>query len=269
MDPTFLALLRCAGCGHTGMESRTHGVACPSCDREFERMGGGYLNMLDLSAGEPAVALTEQRLMESELVARIYERFWRPAFVRVLAGRGASQGTGGFAGELFIHKNSLAMEERQGPWLDLSCGPGQFTRAMAASAPGALVIGLDISRAMLESAVGRVKGYSNVVLVRGDAHALPFGDRTLGGVNHSGSLHAYDDPPLAWSEIHRVLRPGGLYVASTFAPAKSFLGRLTARAAGIRRFDPHELRAQLSRLGFAEYEQIRFGDAFIFRARKP
>jgi len=268
MDPGFLALLKCAACGASGMRAQPGYLACTSCEAQYER-ADGYVNMLDLSAGEPAAPSTEQRLMESELVARIYERFWRPAFVRVLAGRGASKGTGGFAGEMFIHKNTLAMEERQGPWLDLSCGPGMFTRAMAAAAPGALIIGLDISRAMIEAAVRRVKGYSNVGLLRADAHALPLADGCLGGVNQSGSLHAYDDPPLAWSEIHRTLRSGGLYVGSTFAPARSLAGRLAARIAGIRRFAPHELRAQLSRLGFADYEEIRFGDAFIFRVRKP
>lgn len=268
MDPSFLALLKCAACGGRGMTASGAVIICTTCDRSYER-ADGYINLLDLSAGEPAPPSTEQRLMESELVARFYERVWRPTFVRVLAGKGASKGTGGFPGELFIHKNSLAMEDRKGPWLDLSCGPGMFTRAMAASAPGDLIIGLDISRAMLEAAVRRVKGYSNVALVRADAHALPFADGTLGGVNHSGALHAYDDPPEAFGEIHRVLRPGGVYVASTFAPARSMLGRLTARIAGIRRFAPHELRAQLSRLGFADYEEIRFGDSFIFRVRKP
>jgi SAM-dependent methyltransferase len=122
---------------------------------------------------------------------------------------------------------------------------------------------------MLDAAVAKVKGYANVVLVRGDAHELPFGDGTLGGVNCSGALHAYDDPPQAFREILRVLRPGGLWVASTFAPARSVVGRVAARVAGIRRFSPHELRSQLSRIGFADYEEIRFGDSFIFRARKP
>lgn len=268
MDPVFLTLLRCAACGESGLRAQMGYLACTSCEAQYER-ADGYVNLLDLSTGEPAAPSAEQRLMESELVARVYERFWRPAFVRILAGSGASKGAGGFAGEMFIHKNSLAMEERPGPWLDLSCGTGAFTRAMAASSPGALVIGLDISRAMVEAAVRRVKGYSNVVLVRADAHALPFRDGCLGGVNHSGSLHAYDDPPQAWAEIHRTLRGGGLYVGSTFAPARSMAGRLAARIAGIRRFAPHELRAQLSRLGFADYEEIRFGDAFIFRVRKP
>jgi SAM-dependent methyltransferase len=269
MDPTFLALLKCPACGHVGMASSARRVVCPACDREFDREPG-WINLLDVDPrGETPAFSAEQRLMESELVARVYERFWRPTFVRLVAGSGAGAATGGFAGELFIHKNALAMDERRGPWLDLSCGPGTFTRAMAASGPGDLIIGLDISRAMLDAAVGKVKGYANVVLVRADAQELPFGDATLGGVNCSGALHAYDDPPQAFREILRVLRPGGLWVASTFAPARSLLGKAAARLAGIRRFAPHELRSQLSRIGFADYEEIRFGDSFIFRARKP
>jgi ubiquinone/menaquinone biosynthesis C-methylase UbiE len=207
--------------------------------------------------------------MESELVARLYERFWRPAFVRTLAGSGARALTGGFTGEFFIHKNALAMEDHLGPWLDLSCGPGIFTRAMAAACPGEWVLGLDISRAMLDVAARRARGYANVLLIRGDAHDLPLADGSFGGVNSSGALHAYDDPEEVFSEVRRVLKPGGIFVGSTFAESATLLGRLAARMAGIRRYEPPELRAWLSRIGFADYEEIRLGGAFIFRVRRP
>jgi ubiquinone/menaquinone biosynthesis C-methylase UbiE len=186
-----------------------------------------------------------------------------------MAGSGAAASTGGFAGEFFIHKNCLAMEDREGPWLDLSCGPGLFTRAMAASDPGGLIVGLDISKAMLEVAARRAKGYSNVALLRADAHALPFADGCFGGINNSGALHAYDDPEQVFCEILRVLQPGGVYVGSTFCKAGSLVGRVTSQLTGIRRFDPLELHAWLSRIGFADYEDIQLGGAFIFRVRKP
>ncbi len=189
--------------------------------------------------------------------------------MRLLAGKGAGAAVGGLPGELFIHKHSLALDDRPGPWLDLSCGPGAFVRALAAAAPGALVVGLDISRAMLDVAAQRTSGYTNAVLVRGDAHALPFVDGAFGGVNNAGALHAYDDPELVFREIRRVLRPGGIYVGSTFAEAPSLVGRLAARAAGIRRFEPGELRAWLQRIGFSDYEDVRLGGAFVFRVRRP
>ena len=46
--------------------------------------------------------------------------------------------------------------------------------------------------------------------------------------------------PAWFREAARVLRPGGLYVGSTFSKSPSRMGRLTARLAGIRRFDPAE-----------------------------
>ena len=78
-----------------------------------------------------------------------------------------------------------------------------------------------------------------------------------------------DDPELVFREIRRVLRSGGIYVGSTFAEAPSLLGRLAARAAGIRRFEPGELRAWLQRIGFSDFEEVKLGDAFVFRVRRP
>lgn len=268
MDPGLLSLVQCPACRERALESDARGLACASCEHRFSSESG-FVDLLDISRGEPTPSSPEQQLMESELIARLYERFWRPTFVRVVAGRGASARTGGFPGEFFIHKNALAMEDRHGPWLDLSCGPGTFTRAMAAVAPGDRVVGLDISRAMLEVAAKKARGYGNISLVRGDAHELPFVDGAFGGVNNTGALHVYDDPDAVFSEILRVLRPGGVYVGSTFAEAQTVVGGLTAKIAGIRRFGPPELRAWLSRVGFADYEEIRLEGAFIFRARKP
>ena len=267
MEPGFFALLRCPVCRTEGMQASGLSAVCRDCGRRFQ-FNGDFFDLL-VTSGEPMLATTEQRLMESEMVARAYERFWRPAFVRVVAGSGAGAVMGGFTGEFFIHKNCLAMDDRDGPWLDLSCGPGLFARAMAAADPGDLIVGLDISRAMLEVAARRAKGYANVLFVRGDAHDLPFANGSFGGINNSGALHAYDDPERVFGELRRVLRPGGLYVGSTFSKSTSRAGRLAARLAGIRRFDPAELHAWLSRLGFAEYEEIRFGGVFIFKVRKP
>jgi SAM-dependent methyltransferase len=263
------SLVRCPSCRAAGLARRGRQLECRGCGRAVPDDGGYFDFLVGSARGEAPATTPEQRLMESELVARLYERFWRPAFVRLLAGSGAAGATGGFPGEFFIHKNALNLDERGGPWLDVSCGPGVFTRAMASAAPGDWVIGLDISRAMLEIAARRMHGYGNVALVRADAHELPFADQSFAGVNNAGALHVYDDPEAVFSEVIRVLVPGGIYVGSTFAESRSPLARLSARVAGIRRFDPPELRAWLSRIGFADYEEIRPGDALIFRVRKP
>lgn len=266
---SWLSLVRCSSCGAGTLYRESRTARCQECGTAPPEKDG-YLDMLvGTTMGEPTAATPEQRLMESELVARIYERFWRPTFVRLMAGRGAAGSTGGFGGEFFIHKNALGLDDRGGPWLDLSCGPGLFTRAMASAVPGHWVLGLDISRAMLEVAARRAHAYSNVGLLRADAHDLPLQSSSFVGVNNSGALHVYDDPQAVFSEVLRILRPGGIYVGSTFAESRSALGRVTARIGGIRRFEPPELRSWLSRVGFAEYEEIRLGDSIIFRVRKP
>ena len=270
MDPAILSILQCPRCRAAAPFKSLRNPRCSTCGLEPQSHIANVLDLIDVGGtGEPTAANTEARLMESALVARIYERFWRPAFVRLLAGAGAGKAVGGISGELFIHKHSLALDDRPGPWLDLSCGPGGFARALAAAAPGALIVGLDISRAMLDVAAQRTSGYTNAVLLRGDAHALPFADGSFGGVNNAGALHAYDDPELVFREVRRVLRPGGIYVGSTFAPAPTLFGKIAARAAGIRRFEPAELRAWLQRIGFADYEDVRLGGALVFRVRRP
>lgn len=269
MDPAVLSILACPRCRAAAPFRDLRNARCTTCGLEPTNAAPGVIDLIDTAIGEPTPSSAEQRLMESDLVARIYDRFWRPSFVRLLAGKGAGAAVGGLSGELFIHKHGLSLDDRPGPWLDLSCGPGAFARALAAAAPGALVVGLDISRAMLEVASQRTGGYTNVVLVRADAHALPFVDGAFGGVNNAGALHAYDDPELVFREVRRVLRPGGLYVGSTFAEAPSLLGKIAARAAGIRRFEPSELRAWLQRIGFADYEDVRLGGALVFRVRRP
>lgn len=261
-------LFLCPQCRKADLALQSKQFVCESCGHCCPGRSGFY-DFLTGVLDKRVASTPEQRLMESELVARVYERFWRPAFVRIMAGKGAEGLTGGFAGEFFIHKNSLSMDEREGPWLDLSCGPGTFSRAMASASPGSWVVGLDIARSMVEVAASRGRGYDNLVFVRGDAHELPIVEASMSGVNNSGALHVYDDPDAVFSEIWRVLKPDGLFVGSTYSPAKSLMGRLTSQVAGIRRFPPTELRARLSRLGFADYEEVRLGEAFIFRVRKP
>jgi len=271
VDPHVAGLLRCSVCKADAIDvAGGRSLACGQCGRVYLPDPAGFFDLIDVAGGnEPTPTTPAQKLMESELVARVYDRFWRPTFVRVMAGKGAAGAAGSFSGEFFIHKSALGMEDRRGPWLDLSCGPGLFTRAMAATAPGDSVVGLDLSRAMLEVAASRLASYANVTLVRADAQDLPFADRSFAGINNAGALHVYNDAEAVFQEVYRVLAPNGVYVGSTFAKSKGPLGSLAARVTGIRRFDPPELHAWLSRIGFAEYEEVRLGDAVLFKARKP
>jgi ubiquinone/menaquinone biosynthesis C-methylase UbiE len=104
--------------------------------------------------------------------------------------------------------------------LDVACGHGNFTVELARRVgPGGLVVGVDISWAMLARAAARVARdrLTNVLLVRGDALALPIADASLAKLNCSGGLHQLPDLARALAEIARVSAPGARVVLSSFA----------------------------------------------------
>jgi ubiquinone/menaquinone biosynthesis C-methylase UbiE len=104
--------------------------------------------------------------------------------------------------------------------LDLACGQGNFTVEWAKRVgPTGLVIGLDISLAMLERAAYHVSRWEldNVLLIHADAQALPFADGTFTKINCSGGFHQIPDLPQALREAARVSAAGAVLTASTFA----------------------------------------------------
>ena len=90
--------------------------------------------------------------------------------------------------------------------LDLCCGPGVVSAA--AHRLGALVTGLDFSRAMVERARA---GQPGIEFREGDAQALPFADGSFDRVvMNFGVLHL-PYPDRAFTEARRVLAPGGRF----------------------------------------------------------
>lgn len=94
--------------------------------------------------------------------------------------------------------------------LDVGAGPGFLLRDIAgAVGPNGLAAGIDISGSMLAMARHRCAALSQVQLVAGDATALPWPD---GQFDRAVSTQVYEyvpDLPLAFAELHRVLKPGG------------------------------------------------------------
>lgn len=90
--------------------------------------------------------------------------------------------------------------------LDLGCGDGQLTLRLAEA--GARMTGVDASAAM--AAAARARG---VNAMEGNAEALPFGDASFDAVFSNAALHWVRDHDAMLAQVHRVLRPGGRFVA--------------------------------------------------------
>jgi ubiquinone/menaquinone biosynthesis methyltransferase len=115
--------------------------------------------------------------------------------------------------------------------LDLACGTGDLT--FEGARRGAAAVGLDITSGMIELA--RVKpGGARVSWLVGDMAALPIADGSFDIVTTGYGLRNTSDLSGALTDIHRVLRPGGMLCSLDFdrperAPVRGvYLTYLTA-----------------------------------------
>ncbi len=237
--------------GAPGADGKARSLACGACGAPIEIDEVA----IDVIPGAPAGRSPGARAMQSQWLAGVYTWAWRPLTFALSTGFGAPAVAQ--EGRLVLD----ALGSTEGPWLDVSCGPGALTALLDARARregrSGAVVGLDRSRAMLERARRAAPG---AVLVRGDATDLPFEDGVFAGVVNVAALDLYDDPARAVAEMARVLRPGGRWVCASLvrarpAPASRSIGALTgtrtptvdelaawAAGAGLRRFGVRRFR---------------------------
>jgi trans-aconitate methyltransferase len=139
--------------------------------------------------------------------------------------------------------------------LDLGCGDGQLTLRIAAT--GAQVEGVDASAEM--AAAARARGLN---AVEGNAEALPHATAAYDAVFSNAALHWVRDHEAMLTQVRRVLRPGGRFVAEmgghgniaairvAFMAALAHHG-LTGREDGVNYYPaPEAYQRRLERHGF-------------------
>jgi SAM-dependent methyltransferase len=107
------------------------------------------------------------------------------------------------------HLRRLVGEE--GRLLELGCGGGASTNALAEQLPGYHCTGLDISEPAITLARSRFKA-ENLVYQAGDSLELPFADASLDAVTSRDVIEHLPDVGRAFAEMARVVKPGGLIV---------------------------------------------------------
>ena len=148
--------------------------------------------------------------------------------------------------------------------LDAGCGTGRASMALAGKFAASRIISLDIAMGMLKKtqaaysgfeSIKRLLGFARKDLICADMESLPLAPSSVGLVWSNLAMQWCNDLDLAFSEAHRVLQPGGLFMFSSFGP--DTLKELRAATAAdpehvhVSRFiDMHDIGDALVRAGF-------------------
>lgn len=152
--------------------------------------------------------------------------------------------------------------------LELAAGTGRLTRQLLAQLPDqAQLVATDLNQAMIDVGIARVGTDPRLVWQSADMLALPFDGSAFDVVACQFGLMFAPDKQHAVREMHRVLRPGGTLLVTTWDAmekntATQLLHRLAFEAlpadpphfmaTPFSMHDPEELRRLAVAAGFAE-----------------
>jgi len=265
-----------------GMKPR---LSCQRCARTFSSIDNDLLD-LTLTSGIEYKSYQKNlwagtTTFQSPLVSFIYERGWRQGF--------AWAGFPGVDKEFDMAMKYLAPAFGE-PLLDMSCGSGLFTRKFAKSGAFPSVIAADFSVNMLRQTRTFVQEDKSidpdlVRLVRADVGRLPFASGSLPAIHAGAAIHCWPDPQQAMAEISRVLKPGGVFVASTFLNFYAPLGQIVGddmlrplkqiepftggNEAAYKFWEEDELRDLCMAVGLTDFRRIREQRFIMYAVTKP
>jgi len=102
--------------------------------------------------------------------------------------------------------------------LDIGCGTGRATADLLSRYPRAEVVALDFALPMLAHTRRRGRWLRRPRCLCADLDHLPLASQSFDLVFSNAAIQWSADPAAAIVEMHRVLRPGGLLMFSSFGP---------------------------------------------------
>lgn len=118
--------------------------------------------------------------------------------------------------------------------VDIGSGSGvDVLIAALKTGPDGRVIGIDMTQSMIEKATANLQeaGLGHAWLVEGNAEEIPVDDETADVVTSNGVLNLVPDKAKAFSEIHRILKPGGSLQIADIVLTKSVSSKSKSNAA--------------------------------------
>lgn len=123
--------------------------------------------------------------------------------------------------------------------LDLGCGTGKLLDRLATHFPQLRGTGLDLSAEMLSQARQNNRHHPRLIYLQGDAEALPFVDGQFDAVFNTLSFIHYPNPEKVFSEVSRVLQPGGkFYLVDPIIKIKADTQQVPFSPGGIKFYSP-------------------------------
>lgn len=145
--------------------------------------------------------------------------------------------------------------------LDIGCGSGGITVALARDHGAATVLGIDVEAPVCTHARHRVAaaGLTDRVEIRQvEPGPLPLGDEAVDVVFSKDAIVHIADKDMLAREVFRVLRPGGSFVASDWLiahddePSPEMADYLIAEDLGFGMASPERYRRALEDTGFVD-----------------
>ena len=154
--------------------------------------------------------------------------------------------------------------------LDIGCGNG-YVLGLIAKQCDASLTGIDISESILNAAKRRNQKYitnNTMHFYCQDLKAMDFPDAAYSKIYTINTVYFWESLDEVMTEIHRILKPNGLFVNTLFS--NEFLDTLSFTKHGYQKFSSAQLHNAGTNAGFTvEIIPILNGRAFCYLYRKP
>lgn len=246
-DGKFPASIICRNCG------KIYPVHNEIIDFVYEGAGGFNLS---------------QYAMELPFIVSIYEKIWRPLITTI-------QSSYKWEKNRIMELVNLSMGKDV---LDIACGPGNYSRPFAKNVKGdnssGLVVGLDLSWPMLKNARRTLvmKPHPNLAFIHANVTHWPFLPESFDCIHCSGALHLFPDIASVFKSIGASLKPGGIFVGSTYIKKNNPIERLVKEKLGafmsFHWFTAEELKELAKQAGLTEWRHYIKKSGIIFTVKR-